>query len=114
MNIALVTGASAGFGAAICRHLAAAGWRVIGAARRAGETVSVPCSSDPRLKPARAFLDYTCDAPPGLWFNRKWETIPATLAEGRVTADLPSGAKAWYVSVETADGSRVSTPVDVR
>ena len=33
--IALVTGASAGFGAAICRHLAAAGWRVIGAARRA-------------------------------------------------------------------------------
>ncbi len=86
----------------------------LGAARRAGETVSVPCSSDPRLKPARAFLDYTCDAPPGLWFNRKWETIPATLAEGRVTADLPSGAKAWYVSVETADGSRVSTPVDVR
>lgn len=33
--IAFVTGASAGFGAAICRHLAAAGWRVIGTARRA-------------------------------------------------------------------------------
>ena len=31
----LVTGASAGFGRAICRTLAAAGYRVIGAARRA-------------------------------------------------------------------------------
>ena len=31
----LVTGASAGFGRAICRTLATAGYRVIGAARRA-------------------------------------------------------------------------------
>ena len=59
----------------------------------------------------RAFLDYTLDAPPGLWFARKWETAPATLAQGRVAAAIPSGAKAWYLSVETASGCRVSTPV---
>lgn len=74
-------------------------------------TVSATCAADPRMKPVRAFLDYTLDAPPGLWFARKWESAPATLAEGRVAATLPSNAKAWYMSVETADGCRVSTPV---
>lgn len=34
MNVALVTGASAGFGEAICRKLIADGYKVIGAARR--------------------------------------------------------------------------------
>ena len=34
MNIALVTGASSGFGQAICRKLIADGYKVIGAARR--------------------------------------------------------------------------------
>jgi len=34
MNIVLVTGASSGFGQAICRKLIADGYRVIGAARR--------------------------------------------------------------------------------
>ena len=34
--VALVTGATAGFGWAICHALAAAGWRVIGTGRRAG------------------------------------------------------------------------------
>ena len=33
--VALVTGATAGFGQAICRTLAAAGWRVVGTGRRA-------------------------------------------------------------------------------
>ena len=35
--IALVTGASAGFGEAICRRLVAEGHRVIGSARRLGK-----------------------------------------------------------------------------
>ena len=34
MNIALVAGASSGFGQAICRKLIADGYKVIGAARR--------------------------------------------------------------------------------
>ena len=34
MNIALVTGASSGFGKAICRKLITDGYKVIGAARR--------------------------------------------------------------------------------
>ena len=39
----LVTGASAGFGAAMCRRFVTAGYRVIGAARRAGKLAGKGC-----------------------------------------------------------------------
>lgn len=38
----LVTGASAGFGQAICRRLVADGYRVIGAARRLDKLTALP------------------------------------------------------------------------
>ena len=51
MPIALVTGASAGFGAAICRTLAANGLRVIGCARRAERLATLHAELGGRFLP---------------------------------------------------------------
>ena len=61
----------------------------------------------------RAVLDYTLDPPDrdGLWYSRKWASAPAEIADGKVTAKLPVGAKAYYLNVETKDGVRTSSHV---
>lgn len=61
-------------------------------------------SSAPIVK---AELNYTVDS--GAWQQRDWKTLPAQLAAGKVTAQIPAGATAWYINVEDNRGLVVST-----
>lgn len=45
----------------------------------------------------RAELNFTRDT--GRWQDRKWESIPAKLEKGRVTATLPAGARFYYFNL---------------
>ena len=45
----------------------------------------------------KAELNYTRDT--GRWQDRKWESIPAVDAGGRVTAGLPEGTRAYYFNL---------------
>lgn len=45
----------------------------------------------------KAELNFTRDT--GAWQQRKWESIPARLTEGRAEADLPDGARVWYFNL---------------
>jgi dienelactone hydrolase len=56
---------------------------------------------------ARAELNYTLDT--GRWQDRKWDAIPATLADGRVTAELPDKTRVYYLNLFDERGCVVST-----
>ena len=60
-----------------------------------------------------ASMDYTCDPVPstGFWLERFWQSATATVSDGKVSATLPEGVRAFYLNVETSDGIRTSTPV---
>ena len=81
--------------------------------RRDGGCVSASLAADDKMPAVRAVLDYTLDPPDrdGLWYSRKWASAPAEIADGKVTAKLPDGAKAYYLNVETKDGVRTSSHV---
>jgi len=55
----------------------------------------------------KARLEYTCDAGP--WQPRKWQSVPADLAAGKVAAALPQGATAWFFTLTDDAGLVVST-----
>ena len=78
-----------------------------------GDVVSAGYACDEGLRPVRAVLDYTVDAPDGhgFWFLRKWQSADASLESGRVTARLPKGTKAFYLNLEAGSGVRVSSHV---
>lgn len=45
----------------------------------------------------KAELCYTLASGP--WMQRRWETAPATIAGGKVTAVLPEGVTVWYLNL---------------
>jgi dienelactone hydrolase len=55
----------------------------------------------------RAELNFTPDT--GLWQDRKWDAVPAHLADGRVSASLPPGAKVYYFNLFDERDCAVST-----
>jgi len=58
-----------------------------------------------------AHLLFTRDR--GRWRERRWQRAPARLAEGRVEADPPPRATAWYFLAEDRSGHLVSSPHEV-
>jgi dienelactone hydrolase len=53
-------------------------------------------------------LHYTTDG--GKWQDRRWESLPATVAEGRVSAELPAARPiVYYLSVTDERGAMTST-----
>jgi hypothetical protein len=52
-------------------------------------------------------LNWTGDSGP--WDRRKWESAAARLADGRVTARLPAGARIYYFNLFEERGCVVST-----
>ncbi|MCK5802223.1 MAG: acetylxylan esterase, partial [Lentisphaeria bacterium] len=55
----------------------------------------------------KAELNYTCAT--GKWQERKWETIPAEFADGRVSAKLPPRTTVYYFNLTDQRGLLVST-----
>jgi dienelactone hydrolase len=60
-----------------------------------------------RAAVAKAELNYTKDT--GKWQDRKWEAVPAQLAEGRATASLPEGTTVYYLNLFDERECAVST-----
>jgi dienelactone hydrolase len=56
---------------------------------------------------AKAELNWTRGS--GAWEQRRWDTIEARLAEGRVTASLPAEARVYYFNLFDDRGCVVST-----
>lgn len=55
----------------------------------------------------KAELNYTRDT--GRWQDRKWESIPGTLTDGRATATLPEGTGVYYFNLIDQRDCVVST-----
>lgn len=74
---------------------------------------SAPFAVDAGRTVISASLDYTRDpvSADGFWSGRFWGSAAAMVSDGRVTAVLPDGVRAFYLNVETADGARTSTPI---
>ena len=66
----------------------------------------------PLPQPVKAELDFTRDSA-AAWIERKWETVPAKLVDGKPVADIPTGATAWYFNTYAENGFVVSTPIKV-
>ena len=64
--------------------------------------------ADSRSPVVKGTLDYTCDNS-AWWYSNRWETVAAEIKDGRVQATVPTGARHYYLNVETADGLRAST-----
>ena len=62
-------------------------------------------SSQTRI--TKAELNYTKDT--GNWKDRKWETVPAELTDGRVSAMLPVGTRVFYLNFVDERDCVVST-----
>lgn len=56
---------------------------------------------------AKAELNFTADA--GKWQARKWESVPAALADGRASGEAPATATAAYLNLVDERGLVVST-----
>lgn len=55
----------------------------------------------------KADLNYTKDT--GRWQDRKWESLPAQLTDGRVAASLPKGTRVYYFNLVDQRDCVVST-----
>lgn len=62
---------------------------------------------EPAVPVTKAELCYTRSTGP--WTDRLWETLPATLTDGRVTAALPEGTTCYFLSLIDERGLVVST-----
>ena len=71
---------------------------------RDGNNVWATVAGRPVVK---AELNVTKDR--GNWPDRKWDALPATVAEGKVTGTLPEGVTVWYLNLFDAEGHVVST-----
>lgn len=81
------------------------GLAVIGGAGR--DTTNVWATFTAKVPVVRAELNVTADT--GRWQDRKWEALPATLGEGRVTANLPAGTRVYYINLFDERNCVVST-----
>jgi dienelactone hydrolase len=61
------------------------------------EGTNVWATYDSKVPVTKAELNYTKDT--GRWQDRKWEAIPATIADNRVTATLPEGTRVYYFNL---------------
>ena len=77
----------------------------VGKQGRSKDTVWARFESGIPIKSAE--LSFTKDSTN--WPERKWETIPAKLEEGRVTAQLPDGVTVYYMNLIDDRGAVVST-----
>lgn len=82
----------------------------VGAMTRAGDVVSAPVTSKVGLKGGHLYHA----AATGPWPKREWQTTPAEVRDGRVTARLPAGRPlVYYLAVTDARGLEVSTPHEI-
>lgn len=66
------------------------------------------CTVDSKVEVAKAQLHYTADS--GEWQKRDWQSIDASLADGRAAAQIPSARPiVYYLTVTDARGAIVST-----
>ncbi|MDB4540069.1 acetylxylan esterase [bacterium] len=63
-------------------------------------------------QPRQAVLQYTSDDGPLV--DRQWKRVDATLADGRVSADVPADATVWCLAVTDQAGAMVTTEVMFR
>lgn len=66
----------------------------------------------PLPKPVKAELNFTKDST-AAWIDRKWETLPAKLVDGKPVADVPEGATAYYFNSASSNGFVRSTPIRI-
>ncbi|MGV2338237.1 MAG UNVERIFIED_CONTAM: hypothetical protein LVR18_30615 [Planctomycetaceae bacterium] len=45
----------------------------------------------------------------GIWQNREWKSLPATLSNGIISATIPENARAYYLAAKDARGVTVSS-----
>ena len=72
-----------------------------------GEGKEVWANYTAKVPTPKAELNFTRDT--GRWQDRKWESIPATVGAGRVTASLPEGTRVYYFNLFDARDCVVST-----
>jgi dienelactone hydrolase len=60
-----------------------------------------------KISMVKAELNFTRDT--GRWQDRKWESIPADVKAGRISADLPEGTRVYYFNLFDARDCVVST-----
>ncbi|MFO0878437.1 MAG: alpha/beta fold hydrolase [Gemmataceae bacterium] len=83
---------------------------VLGEMTRTGTTVSAPLTTKGKIRTAH--LHHA--AAQGPWQKREWKTLPATIKDGKVTADLPPDRPlVYYLAVTDARGLEVSAPHQV-
>ncbi|MBM3738989.1 MAG: dipeptidyl aminopeptidase [Acidobacteria bacterium] len=78
--------------------------RVLSMTRGGGEVAVRYKAAKPVVK---AELNFTKDSGP--WQKRNWESLPVEAGRGRLAAQLPSDATAYYVNLFDADGLVSST-----
>lgn len=78
--------------------------RIAGSGREGTKAWVTSTSSVPVIK---AELNFTRDT--GRWQDRKWEALPADLADGRISAQLPEGTRVYYFNLFDDRGCVVST-----
>lgn len=75
-----------------------------------GDIVSAAVTVDAACPVVSASLDYTADDC-AIWYSNVWQSVSATVADGRVSATVPAGARYFCLSVDTASKGRVSSRV---
>lgn len=74
-------------------------------------TVTLPIQSETKIE--KAELHFTTDT--GLRTERKWETVPATLEEGKAVArGLPAEANTWLMTITDDRSAMVTSAVGFR
>jgi dienelactone hydrolase len=71
------------------------------------EGISVWATYVAKLPVLKAELNYTRDT--GRWQDRKWQSIPANLTDGKVSASLPEGTRVYYLNLSDERNCVVST-----
>lgn len=78
---------------------------LIGPLQQSGGNVTATVQSTTELREPQ--LHYT--AADGPWQNREWKSLPATITDGRISADVPDAARAWYLAVQDTRGVTVTS-----
>jgi cephalosporin-C deacetylase-like acetyl esterase len=71
------------------------------------EKANVSATYSAKVRVVKADLNFTRDT--GRWQDRKWDSIPAQIENGRVFATLPSGTRVYYFNLVDERDCVVST-----